>query len=63
MPTVLLKRPEVTRRTGLSRSTLYVWMARGAFPKPIKLGTRSIAWRESDIEAWIDEREKLSQSS
>ena len=61
MPTILLRRPEVTRRTGLSRSTLYVWMARGAFPKPIKLGTRSIAWRESDIEDWINERERESR--
>jgi prophage regulatory protein len=61
VPTILLKRPEVTRRTGLSRSTLYVWMGRGAFPKPIKLGTRSIAWRESDIEDWINEREQESR--
>jgi prophage regulatory protein len=61
MPTILLKRPEVSRRTGLSRSTLYVWMARGAFPKPIKLGIRSIAWRESDIEDWINERERESR--
>jgi len=61
MPTILLRRPEVTRRTGLSRSTLYVWMARGAFPKPIKLGIRSIAWRESDIEDWINERERESR--
>jgi prophage regulatory protein len=31
-------------------------MADGAFPKPVKLGTRKVAWRESDIAAWIEDR-------
>jgi prophage regulatory protein len=35
-----LRGPEVEVRTGLSRSTLYSWMAAGEFPKPVKLGTR-----------------------
>lgn len=53
----LLRRPEVEARTGLSRSTLYDWMKRGEFPQPVKLGTRLVAWRESDVTAWLDSRQ------
>jgi|SRR6056297_2277147 len=56
-PTRLLRRPEVEARTGLSRSTLYDWMKRGEFPQPVKLGERLVAWRDSDIAAWLESRE------
>ena len=38
MADLILKRPAVQARTGLSRSTIYLMMAQGAFPKPITLG-------------------------
>ena len=57
MTDTLLRRPDVETRTGLSRSTIYDWMKRGEFPQPVKLGTRLVAWRESDITAWLDTRE------
>ena len=53
----LLRRPEVEAVTGLSRSTLYQWMKDGQFPQPVKLGTRLVAWRESDVTAWLEARE------
>ncbi len=31
-------------------------MEDGAFPKPIKLGERSVAWLEEDIDRWQQER-------
>lgn len=40
-----------------NRTTLHRWIASGYFPKPIKLGTKNIAWREDVIEAWLKERE------
>ncbi|WP_420326560.1 helix-turn-helix transcriptional regulator [Mameliella sp.] len=52
----LLRRREVENRTGLSRSTLYDWMKRGEFPRPVKLGARIVAWRETDIVAWLESR-------
>lgn len=36
-----------------SKSQLYREIAGGVFPKPVKLGARSVAWRESDIEAYL----------
>jgi len=49
----LIRIKEVMNRTGLARSTVYKYISEEAFPKPIKLGTRAVAWVESEIEAWI----------
>ena len=48
----VLRREEVERVTGLPRSTIYDYMAAGTFPKPIKLGARSVGWLESEVQAW-----------
>ena len=53
---VLLTRPEVERRTGLSRSTLYRKMREGTFPVPLKVSERVVRWRDSDIRAYVDSR-------
>ena len=56
MPETLLKLPEVCRRVGLTRSPIYVGIAAGTFPKPVKTGERSVAWVESEINDWIAAR-------
>lgn len=62
MQEILLRRHEVERRTGLSRSTLYEWMSRGEFPRPVRLGARRVAWRATDIATWIEARETAAAS-
>jgi prophage regulatory protein len=57
----LLKRPEVERRTQLSRSSLYLLMSKGRFPAPIKLSERAVAWRASDVDEWIRQRIEASE--
>jgi prophage regulatory protein len=52
----VLRRPEVERLTGLARSTIYSWIDRGCFPKPVKLGERSVGWREGDVREWLEAR-------
>ncbi len=42
--------------TGLSRSTIYLMMRDGGFPKSLSLGARSVGWLEADIQGWIDSR-------
>lgn len=52
--TRLIRLPEVIRRTGLGRSSIYARQAAGAFPTPVSLGTGvAVAWIESEVEAWI----------
>lgn len=54
MATIILRLPTVKARTGLSRSTIYLRIAEGRFPKPISLGGRAVGWLESEIDEWLD---------
>jgi len=47
---------EVIQRTGLSRSTIYLNISKGEFPKNISLGVRSVGWLESEIQEWMQRR-------
>ena len=52
-PVVILRRPEVQARTGLSCSTIYDSIKAGTFPAPIKLGPKSVGWVESEINDFL----------
>ena len=54
MASTILRLPAIKERTGLSRSTIYLRVADGTFPRPINLGARAVGWLESDIESWLD---------
>ncbi len=47
---------QVMQLTGLSRMTIYRLELAGRFPKRRRLSENSVAWLESDIEAWADSR-------
>ncbi len=49
----ILRRKQVEKRTGLSRSTIYLRIQEGTFPRPIKLGVRAVGWLENEIEDWL----------
>ena len=52
-PETLLKLPKVLQRLPVSKSAFYEGIRDGKYPKPVKLGPRSVAWKESDISALI----------
>lgn len=52
-PMRLIDLKEVTARTTLSKSSIYDLMKDGSFPKQVKLGSRSVAWVESEVEAFV----------
>ena len=62
-PARVLRLPRVQARTGLARSTIYVRVADGSFPQPIRLGARAVGWIESEVDAWIREQIAASRSS
>lgn len=43
----------VIARTGLTISSIYRREVAGRFPKRMQIGARSVAWYESDIDAFI----------
>lgn len=49
----ILRLPAVRERIPLSTATIYRRMAAGLFPKPVPLGTRTVGWRESEINALV----------
>lgn len=56
----ILRKKEVVNRTGLAGATIYRQIAKGTFPKPRKLtgeGGRAVGWLESEINAWISNRQ------
>ncbi len=57
----ILRLPEVIKRTGIPRSSIYSAIKEGQFPAPIQLGARRIGFLESEIEAWLEECIKLSR--
>jgi prophage regulatory protein len=49
----LIRLPEVCRRTGKKRSSIYREIAAGIFPRPVRIGERASAWVEPEIDAFI----------
>jgi predicted DNA-binding transcriptional regulator AlpA len=45
---MILRRKQVEQRTGLSRSTIYLRIAQGTFPKTVSLGARAVGWLDSE---------------
>ncbi len=56
MTNTLIRLPEVQRRTGYSKAWVYRLMSQGKFPTSVKIGTRSIAFIESEVNEWINQR-------
>jgi prophage regulatory protein len=54
--TRFLRLKQVVEKTGLSRSTVYLYLNQGRFPKPVHVSERLVAWVESEVDAWMKER-------
>ncbi|MBS9438640.1 AlpA family transcriptional regulator [Photorhabdus noenieputensis] len=63
MSNKLIRLNEVLNRTGYSKSWTYKLIDKGEFPKPVKIGPRSIAFIEGEINEWIEQRINKSRCS
>lgn len=52
----ILRRKQVEARVGLRRSTIYQGVADGTFPRPVRLGARSVGWLAHEVERWLADR-------
>ena len=47
----ILRLPAVKSSSGLSRSSLYLRISQGLWPKPVSLGGRAVGWPEQEVAA------------
>lgn len=58
----LIRLPEVQRRTGYGKAWIYKLISAGKFPQSVKIGSRSIAFVESEVDAWVANKIAESRS-
>jgi prophage regulatory protein len=63
MTHTILRLPAVKTSTGLSRSTIYLRVAEGTFPRPVSLGGRAVGWLEAEIQEWLQRRIEASRKA
>jgi prophage regulatory protein len=52
----ILRAPEVLKRVGLSRSTVWRLERKNQFPQRVRLTDRVVGWIEADVDRWIEQR-------
>ena len=52
----LLTVREIADQFKIAVRTVYRWVELGRLPKPIRIGTRTIRWRKSEIDCYIEQR-------
>ena len=55
----IIRRPEVERRTGKCRSSIY---ADPTFPRRVSIGPRAVGWLAHEVDAWIAARVAASRA-
>jgi len=49
----IIRRAELLRMCGLSKSTVWRRIKEGKFPAPVSLGARAVGWRESEVRSYL----------
>lgn len=60
-PARFYRLPHLKQYLGVSGSSIWAWVKKGTFPKPIKLSENCTAWNAADVERWSAERIAASQ--
>lgn len=49
----ILRMPEVVRKTGLCKSSIYLRLREKAFPCPVPLGPNAVGFVEAEVNDWL----------
>ena len=55
-PGMLIRLSDVCKLIGVSRSTIYKWVAQGTFPAPVRVSEHAVRWRIDEIQTWQEAR-------
>jgi prophage regulatory protein len=58
-----IRRPELRRIVPLADTTIYEMEQRGEFPRRFYLTARCVVWDLAEVEGWIEERRRASNTS
>lgn len=71
-PLTIIRRGQVERRTGLSRSSIYAKLRPNpkrpsdydpTFPRPVSVGARAVGWIEEEVDLWLSRQVEKSRES
>jgi prophage regulatory protein len=51
---------DVIKKIPISRSGIWLSVKKGTFPKPVRIGARSVAWTQSQLDEWLESRREAS---
>ena len=60
LPDRLLNVAEVGQFVGLSRAGIYKRLKAGDFPAALQVSPGAVRWRQSEVLAWIDSRQRVT---
>lgn len=55
-PASFLKMPDVEKRTGLTRFTIYRMIKRNEFPRQVQISPMRVVWIAEEIDEWFQKR-------
>ena len=58
-----IRAQELAAMLAVHRTTLWRWVHDGHLPRPVKLGSNTVAWESTQIDAWLAAREAEQKSS
>lgn len=58
----MLRAPAAAKKAGLGISTLWRDVKAGTFVPPVRLGPRTVAWVEAEVDAVLEAKTKMSRS-
>lgn len=58
----VIRRPELRKIVPLADTTIYEMEQRGEFPKRFFLTPRCVVWDLTEVETWLDERRRASET-
>jgi prophage regulatory protein len=59
----VLRLPELIKKVGIRRDSIYRGAREGWFPRPIKITSRASGWFEDEVDQWLASRAAKRESA
>lgn len=59
----LVRLDQILAVVPIARSTFFLWVKQGKFPRPVKIGSRAVAWRVDDVRALMASSEAVTPAT